>query len=184
MKLNSTSTLEFVRLFSSGARDLIQNSTGKQIHVSKTALQVTGIQINGDIGAFVAFRGDYSGIMVMNFESGAALEIVSEILIKMGFPEEDIPTHHGSDEIRSNIGELVNQIIGKCRTMAQEKFDLTARANIPAVIPITVPIALTMVAKEPAEMECVRIAFTTARRNKFYMELALEPMLGMPLDTD
>ncbi|MGK7344988.1 MAG: chemotaxis protein CheX [Candidatus Nitrospinota bacterium M3_3B_026] len=182
MKLQDTSTLDIVRLFTRAVRDLAQNSTGNPIHVAKTVMRVTGIQINGDIGAFVAFRGDYSGIMVLNFEAQAALEIVSESLLRMGFPEDEIPTHHGSDEVRSNMGELVNQAVGKCRSLVEEKYDLTARANIPAVVPITVPIALTMVAKEPAEMECVRVAFTTSRRNKFYMELALEPILGEPLE--
>jgi len=181
MMLTKTSTIEFVRIFSSSIRDLIQSSTSKKILVSKTAMQVGGIQISGDVGAFVAFKGDYSGIMVLNFEADAALEIVSDTLIMMGFPEDEVPKHHGSDEVRSNIGEIVNQAIGKCRSQVQEKFDLTARANIPAVVPITVPIALTMVAKEPAEMECVRVSFTTVKRNKFYMELALEPLLGMPL---
>lgn len=181
MKLSKTSTLDFVRLFAKSTKDLIQNSTGKPIQVAKTVMRVSGIQINNEIGAFVAFRGDYSGIMIMNFESEAALEIVSDTLLRMGFPEEEIPKHHGSDEVRSNIGELVNQIVGKCRSLVQDSFDLTARANIPAVVPISVPIALTMVAKEPAEMECVRVAFTTSKRNKFYMELALEPIMGEPL---
>lgn len=174
MKLPTT-TLDFVRLFSASIRDLIQNSTGKPIHVSKSAMQVTGVQISGDIGAFVSFRGDYSGIMVFNFEGPAALEIVSDSLLRLGLPQEDVPTHHGSDEVRNNIGELLNQVIGRCRSQIEEKFDLSAKANIPAVVPISVPIALSMVTKETTALECVRVPFTTAKRNRFYMELALEP---------
>ncbi|MBI5813991.1 MAG: DUF3334 family protein [Nitrospinae bacterium] len=177
-----TSTLDFVRVFSTGVRDLVQGQTGKAVQVSKSAMHVTGIQITGDIGAFVTFNGDYSGIMVLNFEGGAALEIVQDTLSRLGLPKEDIPTHFSNDEVRNNIGEFCNQAVGRCRTMIQDKFDLSARANIPAVVPITVPIALSMVAKEPKDMECVRISFTTVKRNKFYMELAFEPFLSMPLE--
>jgi hypothetical protein len=66
--------------------------------------------------------------------------------------------------------------------MIQDKYDLSARANIPAVVPITVPVALSMVAKEPTELECTRVAFTTLKRNKFYMELALEPIMTNTMD--
>lgn len=182
MKLQNTSSLEFVKLFAKATRDLIQGSTGKQVHVSRTALQITGIQITGDIGAFVTFSGDYSGIMILNFDGPAALEIVQDSLLRLGLPQGEIPTHFGNDEVRNNIGEITNQVVGKCRTMVQDKYDLSARANIPAVVPITVPVSLSMVAKEPTELECVRIAFTTAKRNRFYMELALEPIFTNPLD--
>ncbi|MBI4665947.1 MAG: DUF3334 family protein [Nitrospinae bacterium] len=182
MNLAKTSTLDFVKIFSRAVRDLVQGSTGKPINVSKTAMQITGIQITGAIGAFVTFSGDYSGIMVLNFEGETALELVQDSLTRMGLSKEDIPTHYGNDEVRNNIGEMTNQIIGKCRTMVQDIYDLSARANIPAVVPITVPVALSMVAKEPRDLECVRVSFTTAKRNKFYMELALEPILGSPME--
>ena len=182
MKLPNTSTLDFVKIFAKATKELIQGSTGKQIHVSKTALQISGIQMSGDIGAFVTFNGDYSGIMVLNFDGAAALEIVQDSLLRLGLPQEDVPTHFSNDEVRNNIGEVTNQVVGKCRTMVQDKYDLSARANIPAVVPITVAVSLSMVAKEPTELECTRIAFTTAKRNKFFMELALEPILTSPLD--
>lgn len=182
MTLQNTSTLDFVRLFARAVRDLVQGSTGKPIHVSKTALKTSGIQISGDLGAFVTFKGDYTGIMILNFEGDAAMEIVTDSLLLLGLPEEEIPRHYSSDEVRNNIGELTNQAVGRCRTMVQDKYDLSAKANIPAVVPITVPVALTMVSKEPTEMECVRVAFTTERRNRFHMELALEPIYGRALD--
>jgi len=182
MKLDKTSTLEFVKVFSAAVRDLMQGQTGKPVQVSKTAMHITGIQMTGDIGAFVTFNGDYSGIMVLNFEGATALELVQDTLSRLGLPKEDIPTHHSNEEVRNNIGEFTNQAIGKCRTMIQDKFDLSARANIPAVVPITVPISLSMVAKDPKDLEYVRVSFTTMKRNKFYMELALEPILGVPLE--
>jgi CheY-specific phosphatase CheX len=182
MKLQTTSTLEFVKIFAKATKDLIQGSTGKQISVSRSALQISGVQMSGDIGAFVTFSGDYSGIMVLNFDGAAALEIVQDTLLLLGLPQEDVPSHFSNDEVRNNIGEVTNQVVGRCRTMVQDKFDLSARANIPAVVPITVAVSMSMATKEPTELECTRIAFTTAKRNRFYMELALEPILVSPLD--
>lgn len=181
MSQRPNATLEVVKLFSRAVRDIVQRSTGAAIHVSKTAMQVSGVQITGRIGSFVAFSGDYSGIMILNFEEDAALEIVGDSLRNMGLPDEDIPKHAGSDEVRQNIGELSNQCVGKCRALVEERYDLSSFANIPAVVPITVPIALTMVSKEPKAFECVRVSFTTKKRAKFYMELALEPFTALPL---
>ncbi len=182
MPEKNTSTLEFVRLFSRAIKDIVLRTTKKNIRISKTAMRVDGVQVTGDIGAFVAFSGDYNGIMILNFEGDAALDIVSDSLRNMGLPEEDIPKHVGSDEVRQNIGEMANQCVGKGRSLVQEKFDLSAKANIPAVVPITVPIALSMVSKEPKNFECVRVSFTTEKRHKFYMELALEPFVEMHID--
>lgn len=183
MTIDRTSTLDFVKLFTRGVMDIIRRSAGFDIHVSRSAMQVDGVQITGDIGAFVAFSGDYSGIMILNFNGDAAVEVVGASLRNMGLPEEDIPQYAGSDEVRQNIGELTNQCVGKGRSLIQDKFDLSASANIPAVVPITVPISLTMVSKEPKNFECVRVSFTTPKRHKFYLELAIEPFTHLPLET-
>ncbi len=177
-----TSTLDFVKIFTRSIRELIQGSSGVKLHVSKTAMQIQGISITGDIGAFVSFNGDYNGIMILNFEGEAALEIVAGYLTKLGLGPEDIPRIFQNDEVRNNIGEITNQIIGKCRTQVQDLIDLSARANIPAVVPISVPIGLSMDTKGSSSLECVRVAFTTEKRNKFHMELALEPMVNHPLE--
>ncbi len=182
MELSNTSTLDFTKLFARATRDVIQNTTGQEIEVSKSAMSISGIQMIGEIGTFVSFKGDYSGIMVLNFEGAAALEIVVNSLIKMGLPEEDTPKHHSSDEVIGSMGELANQVVGRCRSLVEEKFDLSASAHIPSVVPIGVPIALTMATRNQAQLECVRVSFSTEKRNRFYMELALEPMLLSPLN--
>lgn len=182
MEPENNTTLQFVKLFTMGVKDIIERSTGKKLNVSRTAMKVNGVQVAGRIGAFVAFNGDYNGIMILNFGGEAALEIVGDSLLHMGLPEDDIPKHVGSDEVRQNIGELTNQCIGKCRSLIQEKYDLSSFANIPAVVPITVPLALNMVSQDSKKSDCVRVSFTTEKRNKFYMELALEPFKEMNIE--
>ncbi len=184
MGLPQTSTLDFVKIFSKGIRDMFASSAGINVEVARSAMRVTGVQVAGDIGAFVAFKGDYNGIMILNFEGGAALELVAAYLTHLGLPPEDVPTTFQNDDVRNNIGEITNQIIGKNRTMVQDILDLSARANIPAVVPITIPIALQMVSKEPGEFECIRVSFTTPKRNKFYMEVAMEQLKVETLKLD
>ncbi len=182
MKLNKTSSSAIARLFAQIIQDLLQKTTGKKFHISNTIMQIPGIKLSGDIASFVTFYGDYNGLMVFNFEGPAALEVVREMLQGMGLGEEDLPRLHTSDEVRNNIGELTNQAIGKVRSVIQQKYDIAAKANIPAVVPITVPLELTMETKGNAEMESLRVVFTTETNNRFYMELAIEPMLWRPLN--
>jgi CheY-specific phosphatase CheX len=184
MSTHGQSTLDFVKLFSRSIKSLIGNSTGISLHVAKSAIRISGIQMLGDISTFVAFKGDYSGIMILNFEGNAALELVGGYLTTLGLGEEDIPKHFANDDVRNNIGEMTNQLIGRCRTSVEEAYDLSAKANIPAVVPITVPIALGMMTTEANRLDCVRVSFTTPKRNRFYMELGLEPMSAMKLDID
>ncbi|MDH5510413.1 MAG: DUF3334 family protein [Nitrospinota bacterium] len=182
MALTKTSTFDFVKLFARAVTETIEDATNSQIYVSRTAMQVEGVQIRGDLGVFMAFSGDYNGIMILNYDAESALEIVGAALRTMSMPEEEIPKYAGSDEVRQSIGELSNQVIGKCRAMVEERYGLTSMTNIPAVVPITVPIALSMVSKEPKAFECVRVQFTTQNHNKFYMEMALEPFRVVPFE--
>lgn len=182
MGLHKTSSSAIARLFATIIQDLLQKTAGKKFHISNTIMQIPGIKLSGDISSFVTFYGDYNGLMVLNFEGPAALEVVRSMLLGMGLGEEDLPTSHTSDEVRNNVGELTNQAIGKVRSIIQQKYDIAAKANIPAVVPITVPLELTMETKGNAEMEALRVVFTTEKNNRFYMELALEPMLWRPLN--
>jgi len=171
--MHKSSVIEFGSLFSKAAKEIIKVSTDLNIHVSKTYQNVPNIMIAGDIGAFVSFKGDYNGIMVMNFSGESALEIVQAYLKMMGMPEGDIPVHYTSDDVRSNIGEVVNQIIGKTRQMIQIKYDLASKANIPAVVPITTPIGLTLETAQTETHDCLRISLSTPSSNRFYIELSL-----------
>jgi len=172
--MHQSSVIEFGSIFSKATKDIIKISTGLNIHISSTFQSVPNIMIAGDIGSFVSFKGDYNGIMVMNFSGESALEIVQSYLKMMGMPEQDIPVNYTSDDVRSNIGEIVNQIIGKSRQMVQNKYDLASKANIPAVVPITTPIGLMLETAQMETHECLRISLSTPSTNRFYIELSLE----------
>jgi CheY-specific phosphatase CheX len=181
MDMSKTSSSAIAKIFAHVIQELLQKTTGKKFHISTTILQIPNIKLSGDISSFVTFYGDYNGLMVFNFEGAAALEVVNSMLLGMGLGEEDLPKHSTSDEVRNNIGEFTNQSIGKIRSTIQLKYDIAAKANIPAVVPITVPLSITMETKGHSDMDCIRIVFTTEKNNRFHMELAIEPMVWQPL---
>lgn len=170
----SSSILIVGKIFSNAARDIIQTASGVDIQVSQTVQRIKNVQITKDLGAFVSFAGDYNGIMVMNFDGEAALEIAQEYLRMMGMPDSDIPSHHHSDDVRSQVGEIVNQIIGKGRQQVQDKFNLVAKSNTPAVVPVTIPIGLVLESSELQINDCLRISFSTKKMHRFHMEISME----------
>lgn len=181
MNASQTSILPVAGIFAKAAREVIERSCQLDIAVGKTAQFISTIQISEDIGAFVSFNGNYSGLMVMNFEGDAALELVTSSLKTIGMPDDEIPSHYMADDVRNSIGELVNHIIGKVRTKIQEKYDLAAKATIPAVLPIATPIGLYFKTATSEGHPCVRIVFRTPGNHRFHMELTMEPSLFINL---
>tara|TARA_B100000959_G_scaffold285605_1_gene360895 strand:+ start:1100 stop:1645 length:546 start_codon:yes stop_codon:yes gene_type:complete len=173
--MQESSIIEFSTYFSKATQQTIKTATGMKINISSTYQKIPNIMIAGDIGSFVSFKGDYNGILIMNFSGDAAVEIVTAYLKLMGMPDGDIPKNHTSDDVRNNIGEVVNQIIGKSRHLIQERYDLAAKANIPAVVPISTPIGLILETAQTEDQECVRISMSTPSSKRFYIELSMEP---------
>ncbi len=174
MNPSETSILAVSSLFGKAVQDVIKSFCHLEVVVGKNAQFLSTIQISEDIGAFVSFNGNYSGLMVMNFEGDAALEIVNSSMKAMGMPEDEIPTHFMADDVRSSIGELVNHIIGNARAKIQEEYDLSAHATIPAVLPIATPIGLFFKTSVSEGHSCVRLVFRTPGGHRFHLELTME----------
>ncbi len=176
MSVNKSSSAILIigKVFSRAVKEVIETSTGLDIQISPTVQRLKSIQISEDIGSFVSFSGDYNGIFVMNFQAESALEVTRAYLETMGMPEEEIPTHHYSDDLRSNIGEIVNQIIGKGRQIIQDKFNLVAKNNTPAVVPVTIPIGMVLQSSQLQGYDCLRISFSTGKLHRFYVEISME----------
>lgn len=170
-----TSILKIAEVFQKAAIETIARSCHVAVTVSKTAQLIPAVEISKQVGSFVSFTGNYNGLMVINFEGETALELVSASLRAMGMPESEIPGHALADDVLSSIGELTNHIVGKARNSMQQKYDLVARSNIPAVVPVTTPIGLVFKGGGLEESECVRLSFRTPNNNQFHMEICSEP---------
>lgn len=172
---NNSSLVVVAKLFGKIVQEIVARSCRLKIGMAKTAQFMQSLQLCEDIGAFVSFNGAYNGLLVLNFQGEAALEIVSASFRAMGLPENEIPTHYMSENVRNGIGELLNQIIGAARAEIQSKYELSAEANIPAVVPVTTPIGLIFKSSIAEQMGCVRLSFQTANLHRFHMDLTLEP---------
>ena len=174
MNSEESSILAISSLFAKAVQEIVKDFCHLNFFAAKNAQFLSTIQISEDIGAFVSFNGNYSGLMVMNFEGEAALEIVKSSMLAMGMPESEIPSHYMTEDVRSSIGEFVNHVIGHARAKIQKTYDLSANATIPAVIPIATPIGLFFKSALTDGHNCIRLAFRTPGNHRFHLELTME----------
>ena len=109
----------------------------------------------------------------MNLTAGATLEIYRKSLIYMGLPEEELSCDYASDEVVNCIGEMINQVIGKARSMVEQEYGLTAENNQPKAITISTAITLS-IATNLDKPRCRRLSFKTEDNNPFYVEMNME----------
>ncbi len=170
----SVTTVDVVsRIFCDAVKDVILGAAGTSVTYAPTIQKVPSISLKPDIGCFIQFDGDYSGLFIMNLSGEAALEIYQNSMRYMGLPEEEIVTDWESDEVVNCVGEFMNQIIGKARQMIQQRYGLTASNNQPKAISISS--AITMyVATMLHQPQCRRLSFRTEKNHPFYVEMNME----------
>ena len=174
MKGRRTSTINIVaKIFCDAVKEVIEGATGSAITYAPTIQKVPSISLKPDIGCFVQFTGDYSGLFIMNLSGPAALEIYRRSMSFMGLPKEELTTDWFSDDVVNCIGEFINQIIGKARQKVEHEYGLTATNNQPKAISISSAINMS-VATMLERPQCRRLSFRTEDNNPFYVEMNLE----------
>ncbi len=174
MQESSLSTVDRVaKIFCHAVKEVIDISTGMDVSYAPTIQDVPSISLKPDIGCFVQFSGDYSGLFIMNFSKEAALEIYQKAMSFMGLQDEEIAKEFDSDEVVNYVGEIINQVIGKARQKIEAIYGLSANNNQPKAITISTAITLS-VATMLDKPVCRKISFRTGDRNPFYVEMNLE----------
>lgn len=164
-------TIDIVaNIFSQATKKTLEKGTNKTIKYSKTLLSIPKVSLKPEIGCFVLFNGDYNGLVVMNFSSGAAMDLYTSYMTAMGLPENELAKDSTSNEVVDTIGEMTNQIMGRCVRMVESKYDLSSFFGQPKSLALTSAITLT---PDLDYQDNRRIAFSIGS-NRFYMELALE----------
>lgn len=176
-----TTLLDFARIFGETTCDIVRRSSGLAVTLSGTAQFVPCPRLSGDIASFVTFHGDYSGLLVLNFEGPSALDLTQAIMRTAGLSGADVPQHFASENARGAIGELTNQVVGHSRQLIQKRWDLSADANVPVVVPLTGLNGLELHAGGWGEDQCVRLGLRTPSQKRFHLELALEACAPVPL---
>ncbi len=168
------STINHVaKIFCEAVKEVLETSTASKVIFSPTIQNIPSISLKPDIGCFVQFAGDYSGLFIMNLSGAAALEIYRRSMMYMGFPEEELAKDYSSDDVVNCVGELINQVIGKARSKVEQEYGLTADNNQPRAITISTAITLS-VATMLDKPRCRRLSFKTQDNNPFYVEMNME----------
>ncbi len=162
-------------------KDVFEGNTGSTIKYSPTIQHIPSISLKPDLGCFVQFTGDYSGLFIMNFSADATLELYRRGMMFMGMPEDDLVNRYDADEVVNFIGEMVNQIIGAARRNVEQEFGLSAANNQPKAITISSAIIMS-VATLLDKPVCRRLSFKTQDNNPFYVEMNMEQTEFIKLD--
>lgn len=161
------------RMICKATKEVLEAATGQEVTYSKTIQQVPSVHLKPDVGSFVEFSGDYTGLMITNLSARAALEIYRCQMLHMGLPEEDLATEHTSDEVVDSIGELINQMIGKSRLLVEQKYGLSAYNSQPKAIALTESVTLSIARHKELAYQLRRLSFKI-NGAPFQVELQME----------
>ena len=161
-----------IRILCSSVQSVLSDTINNTISISPMVKEIENTCLKPDIGCFVLFQGDFSGLIIINFTKDAAMEIYRNYMIGMGVPEDELAHSHTSDEVASSLGELLNQCVGKFRVDLESQTGIFVSHNQPKMLVVneTVQIAI----KTGIEKQQLRqISFKTVSGNRFYLEVAL-----------
>ena len=152
---------------------VLTSASGNSISYSAMVQKITRTCMRPDIGCFVLFDGGFTGLVVTNFTSQAAMEIYGDYMRNMGMPEEEIAHSHLSDDVSNVLGELMNQIVGDFTSKVREQLHTSITQNQPKMMAINkqVQISVDTTMDRP---QARRVSFTTSKQNIFYLELAMD----------
>ena len=170
-KVNAIDAVSEIAL--EAVREVLESSTGTKIRYSPTIQKIPTVSLKPDIGCFVQFSGDYTGLFIMNFQEEAAYELYRGAMELAGMPEGEIARHAGSDDVVNFVGETVNQVIGAVRRRVESEFGLAAGNTQPKAIGIAAAITMQVATLIDTPV-CRRLSFRTEGNRPFYVELNME----------
>lgn len=152
---------------------VLNAATQSQIRYSGMVQRITKTCLKPDIGCFVLFDGGFSGLVVINFSSQAAMELYETYMVNMGMAREELAASHTSDDVSNVMGELMNQIVGDFTSKVARELQTHITQNQPRMLVLNKQVMLS-VDTNLDKPEARRVTFYTARNNIFYLELAID----------
>ncbi|MFD2176561.1 DUF3334 family protein [Veronia pacifica] len=153
--------------------DVLTKGTNSSVTHSAFVQKIDKTSLKPDIGCFVLFEGGFSGLVVINFDAKAALEIYQKYMLTMGIPKEELTTIHTADEVGDVLGELMNQMLGDFSGKVQRSLHTSITQNQPKMMTFNKKISVTIDGHvdKPASR---RVSFITEECHNFYLEFAVE----------
>jgi len=159
---------------------VLNAATQGQMHYSGMVQRITRTCLKPDIGCFVLFDGGFSGLVILNFSGGAAMEIYESYLLNMGMARDDLARSYTSDEVSNVMGELMNQVLGDFTSKVHRELRTTITQSQPKMLVLNKQVTLSVDANLD-QPEARRVTFYTGRNHIFYLELAMDRTEFIPL---
>ncbi len=171
--VKTKTTEDIIQLISEAVKHTLNTAAKTNVTYSPTFIKTSKTCLRPDIGCFVLFEGGFTGLVAINFNANAALEIYRKYYLSMGMPEDELATHHNSLEVADTMGELMNQSIGKFQVMVKNQIGVGVNQNQPKMIALNqaMRIALETEVDKPQHR---RVEFRTGENNCFYVESTTE----------
>lgn len=152
---------------------VLQVATASQIQYSGMVQRISKTCLKPDLGCFVLFDGGFSGLVILNFSAGAAMELYERYMLSMGMAKEELAHSFTSDEVGNVMGELMNQVLGDFTSKARRELQTHITQNQPKMLALNTQVVLSVDANLD-QPEARRVTFYTERNNIFYLEMAVD----------
>lgn len=152
---------------------VLSSATNSQVTYSAMVQKIHKTSLKPDFGCFVLFDGGFSGLVVINFTSKAALELYAAYMKNMGMPEDELAVLHTSDEVGDVLGELMNQLVGDFTNKVRKELQTHITQNQPKMLALNKQVNLS-VDTNLDRPQARRVTFSTQNNNIFYLELAMD----------
>ncbi len=162
-------------------KKILSQTTTNNIQYSPMVQKISKTCLKPDIGCFVLFDGAFSGLIIINMSSGAALELYQAYMRQMGFPEEEISTQHTSDDVANVLGELMNQIVGDFQGELEHQLSISISQTQPRMLVMNKELILSVNANIDRP-QSRRVVFRTEDHKTFHLEMAMERTEFIQLD--
>lgn len=166
-------TEDILRSLCNSVTRVLSVATQGQVRYSGMVQRISKTCLKPDIGCFVLFDGGFSGLVVMNFSAGAAMELYRNYMLNMGMSADDLASNYTSDEVANVMGELVNQMLGDFTGMVARELQTDITQNQPKMLALNKQVTLS-VDTQLDRPEARRVTFYTPANNIFYLELAID----------
>ncbi len=174
MRKNKIITTEDILLkLCQSVSGVLTSATNSQVSYSAMVQKISKTSLKPDFGCFVLFDGGFSGLVVINFTSKAALELYTNYMRNMGMPEEELAVLHTSDEVGDVLGELMNQLVGDFTNQIRKDLQTHITQNQPKMLTLNKQVILS-VDTNLDRPQARRVSFSTENGNIFYLELAMD----------
>ncbi|CAH0525827.1 DUF3334 family protein [Vibrio hippocampi] len=152
---------------------VLTSASQSKVTYSAMVQKIPKTTLKPDFGCFVLFDGGFSGLVVINFTSQAALELYHNYMISMGMPKEELAIHHNADDVGNVLGELMNQLVGDFTSKVRKELQTNITQNQPKMMSINKQVVLS-VDTNLERPQARRVTFSTEGNNIFYLEFAMD----------